>query len=322
MENSATKALKIFLLKLLLIILIIFILDRALGRILNHYYFRQKSGVGYLTTYSIDSTNADILVFGSSRANHSYVPEIFENKLGSDFYNAGRDGTYIIHNYAVFKTITLRYIPEMVIFDFRPEDIGYTVREYDMLSLLLPYHKTNPVVSEIINYKGPLERIKRVSELYPYNSLIFQIAIGNLDINSERVPSVKGYVPLNRRMGKAILDTATITRCNIDELKLKLLSDMVQTCRERNIRLVFVNSPTWRINRPGEYEKTWSDFCSLNSVNYLDMSNVKEFLDNPGFFADVHHLNDEGARHFSELLASELQKMNTPLPEISTSNLH
>lgn len=321
MENAINRNLKIFILKFLMIFFLILILDRGIARIMHYYYFRQKSGVGYLTTYSIDSTRADILVFGSSRANHSYVPEIFERRLGSSFYNTGRDGTYIIHNYAVFKSIILRYIPKMVIFDVRPEDVGYSVREYDMLSLLLPYYKTNPAIREIVDFKSPMEKIKRVSELYTYNSLIFQIAAGNLDSNSERVPALKGYVPLFRKMDEAVIDTSAKVRVHIDELKLKLLGDMVQTCRERNIRLVFANSPTWRINRPGEFEKTWNEFCSRNSVNYLDISNVKDFIDHPEYFSDVYHLNDSGARQFSEFLVNELQKMNTLLPEISNSTL-
>jgi hypothetical protein len=321
MENAFNKDIKIFILKFLVISFLILILDRGIARIMHHYYFRQKSGVGYLTTYSIDSTRADILVFGSSRANHSYVPEIFEKRLGSSFYNTGRDGTYIIHNYAVFKSIILRYIPKMVIFDIRPEDVGYSVKEYDMLSLLLPYCETNPAIREIVDFKSPMEKIKRVSELYTYNSLVFQIAAGNLESNRERVPALKGYVPLFRKMDKSFIDTAATVRVHIDEFKLKLLGDLVQTCRERNIRLIFVNSPTWRINRAGGFEKVWNAFCSENSVNYLDISNMKDFIDHPEFFSDVYHLNDTGARQFSEFLVNELQKMNTLLPEISNSTL-
>lgn len=318
--RSAADSLKTFILKFLLILFLILIFDKGIGRILHYYYFRQKSGVGYLTTYSIDSTKAKILVFGSSRANHSYVPGIFENRLGSSFYNAGRDGTYIIHNYAVFKAITLRHIPEIVIFDIRPEDLAYNVREYDMLSLLLPYYKTNPEIRKIVDYKGPMERIKRISELYTYNSLILQIAMGNLESNSKRVTSEKGYIPLFRKMDNKVIDTAGAIRYNIDLLKLRMLKEMVQSCKERNIRLLFVNSPTWQIKRPGEYEKAWKEFCSDDSVNYLDMSDMKEFINNPEYFADVYHLNDTGAKIFSELLVNELEKLNTLMPIISISD--
>ena len=105
MANSSFKQIIRFFLKFLLIVALILICDQGIGTILKFFYFRQESGDGYRTTYAIDSTIADILIFGSSRANHSYVPEIFEDKLHYTFYNTGRDGNFILYNYAIFKAI-------------------------------------------------------------------------------------------------------------------------------------------------------------------------------------------------------------------------
>ena len=49
----------------------------------------------------MELTKADLLVFGSSRANHHYVPEVFEDSLKLTFYNTGKDGSGIF--------ITLHY---------------------------------------------------------------------------------------------------------------------------------------------------------------------------------------------------------------------
>ncbi len=181
-----------FLMKLLIITSLIMIFDLGIGSVLRTFYFRQESGTCYRTTYSVDSTLADILVIGSSRANHGYVPEIFENRLASTFYNTGKDGNYILYNYAIFKAITKRYNPKMIIFDIRPEDFAYNAYEYDRLSLLLPYYQAHPEIAEIVSLKGPFEKIKLRSAIYPYNSMIFRIVMGNLEYNKKESWMIMG----------------------------------------------------------------------------------------------------------------------------------
>ena len=173
-------------LKMILITVLILVFDRGIGTLLAKYYFSQESGGYFRTTYSIDSTSADVLVFGSSRANHSYVPEIFEDSLSLTFYNTGKDGNDILYNYAIFKAITKRYSPHIIIFDIRPENLAYNAFEYDRLSVLLPYYDDHPEIADIVNLRSPFENIKQISSIYRFNSMIFRIAMGNLEFNKKR----------------------------------------------------------------------------------------------------------------------------------------
>src|SRR5574338_1233267 len=91
-----------FLIKLFSFLIILFLLDLAVGSLLKHFYFKQGSGLLYRTTYAMDSTRADILIFVSSTANHHYVPALFEDQLHLSCYNSGRDGNSILYSYAVF----------------------------------------------------------------------------------------------------------------------------------------------------------------------------------------------------------------------------
>lgn len=291
--------------KLILITFVIVLVDWIAGRLLDHYYFLQKQGPGYLTTYAIDSTRAEILVFGSSRANHSYVPEVFEKELSKSFYNTGRDGVYILHNYAVFRSITKRYNPQMIIFDIRPEEMKYNPREYDMLSILLPYCKNHPEIQEVVDLKGPFERIKRLSAVYTYNSLIFQIIMGNLERGKERYTSVKGFVPLKKTMKPFTIDTAESESFTMDENKLNSLLEISRICRQEKINLVFVQSPLWRITVDNP---DFINFFAANGISYIDMSNLPVFMKNPQYFADRYHLNFEGAEVFSASLATFIKE--------------
>jgi len=310
MTSSAFKQILKFSYRFILILFLILVCDRGVGTILKIFYFRQESGVGYKTTYAIDSTVADVLIFGSSRANHGYVPEIFEDSLHYSFYNTGRDGNYILYNYAILKAISGRYNPKLIIMDIRPDDIGYSATEYERLSLLLPYYKTHPEIRNIIDYKGPFEKIKVVSAIYPYNSLILQILIGNLNYNKERVSDNKGYVPILKVMEKEKIDTFQISLLTVDENKINALKDIISTSKQKNIDLVFVYSPARTFIKDNFYETILSDLCSENGTNYIDMSNHPVFINNHLYFADKDHLNNDGAKVFSTMLVNKILHTN------------
>lgn len=306
MTSSFFRQIIRFVSKFLLILFLTLLLDRGIGAILNHLYFQQESGVGYRTTYAFDNTQADMLIFGSSRANHGYVPDIFEEKLHCSFYNTGRDGNYVLYNYAIFKGIIRRYNPKFIIFDIRPEDLTYLAVEYERLSLLLPYYKNHPEIRQIVNYKGPLEKIKLLSAIYPYNSLILQMIMGNLEFNKERVSDDKGYVPILKVMNNEKIDTIQISTFITDENKIHALKDIISVCQKNKIDLVFVNSPTWSVIKKSPYDSILTNLCSENGANYFDISNDPVFINNNSYFADKDHLNNEGARVFSAILAEKL----------------
>jgi len=182
--------------KFLVLGVVLFILDLAIGKILEHFYFKQTSGAFYRTTYSMDSTNAKILIFGSSRANHHYDPRIVEKELGMSCYNTGRDGNFLLYNYAIFETITQRYEPKIVIFDVNRNELSSTSDDYERLSALLPYKNRNNAIDKMIALSDPYVKIKCLSKIYPFNSLLLTIAIGNTTMNKSRKSDINGYVPL------------------------------------------------------------------------------------------------------------------------------
>lgn len=295
-----------FLLNLLIITGMIVIADQVVGGILQHYYFNQKSGLYYRTTYSIDSTNADVLVFGSSRANHHYVPQIFEDSLKMSFYNTGRDGNYILFNYAVFKAIVKRYTPKIVIFDINPGELNYDIDSYDRLSALLPYYKSHTEIREIIELKSPYEKYKLISAIYPYNSSLLTIATGNSEQNKTRKADIKGYVPLWNTIKDTILHSLEILDVPFDNVKINAVEQITDYCKKHKIRLIFVQSPIYcKISQTHGIEF----FEKLNRDNHAifwDFINYPDFLENPGMFQDAEHLNNSGATYFSRLVVNKI----------------
>lgn len=297
-----------FTLNILILLLLIGIFDQVIGRILKQYYFKQESGLYYRTTYAIDSTTADIVVFGSSRANHHYVPEVFGDSLKMSFYNCGREGNFLLYNYAVFKAIVSRYTPKIVIFDINPDELYYDREGYDRLSSLLPYYKKHPEIRSIVGLKSPFEKFKFISKIYPYNSSMLTIAIGNTDLNKERKNDQKGYVPLAGYIPDTVLYKINpFGQAVLDTNKVNAVSYIIQYCKSNKIRLIFIQSPMFaKVSNTSSIEY-FDKMTRETRTSFWNFLNDAEFLDKPNFFQDQYHLNNAGAIYFSKLLVKKIK---------------
>ncbi|MFA5973151.1 MAG: hypothetical protein WC780_12430 [Lentimicrobiaceae bacterium] len=303
-----------FLLKLFAFVLIVIILDFSIGTVLKHYYFKQYSGYEFRTMYAMEETTADLLIFGSSKANHQYYPAIFENRLKLTYYNVGRDGTSIFYSYAILKSILKRYSPKMIILDITRE-FGKNQESYDRLSMLLPYYEKHPEIRSIIELKSKYEKLKLLSKIYPYNSLIFSIIAGNSEFNEERHRNINGYIPLFKELNPKSLIHSTPLHYDLDSVKIKIYESFIKDCIKSNIKLYIVISPDY-INL--EY----NDKANIVAEKIAQKYNVKCFdfyrdtslVNHAKYFADNSHLNDNGAKVFSKLvvdkIAQDYQKNN------------
>lgn len=299
---------KYFLFKLVVLFLIVFILDYVIGNILTYFYFKQKSGLLYRTTYSIEKTEADLLIFGSSRANHHYNPNIFENRMNLHSYNVGRDGNFIFYHSAVLKSVLKRYSPKIIILDFVPSEFREENHIYDRLSSLLPYYRTHPEMREIINLKSMYEKVKMFSYIYPYNSLIFSIAIGNTEFNKKRNYDFKGYIPLKKILNNPIKIDITSSRYEIDNIKINAYKTFIQDCINSNVKLYIVCSPYYIKSNHIDYSvRIGKEIARRNNIEFFDYSNNPLFLNNSKLFSDISHLNDNGATIFSNILINNIK---------------
>ena len=275
---------------------------------MRYYYFKQISGLYYRTTYAIDSTKADILVFGSSRANHHYVPEIFEDSLQMSFYNTGRDGNFLLFNYAVFKSTLSRYTPKIILFDVNTNELIKNEDDYDRLSSLLPYYKNHPEIRDIVNLRSPYEKTKLVSSIYPFNSMFLTIVIGNLELNKERKADRKGYLPLHDTLLTSVsLKYREGSKGVSDTIKIKALKEIIQICKEREIHLYFVNSPAYYKEGLADNLKEIECTFEKEKAVYWSYSKDTLFIENPEYFQDIAHLNDNGAKVFTKLLVKRIK---------------
>lgn len=298
-----------FLLKLIFLACSIIILDFAIGTSLQFFYFKQESGAQYRATYSIEKTTADILIFGSSRANHHYVPDFFEGAFRLTYYNVGRDGQFIFYHYALLKTILKRHTPKVIILDFSNNEFRQNKGAYDRLSALLPYYNSHPEIRPIVELRGRYEKIKHWSHIYPYNSQLFSIAVGNAQFNKTKKGDIKGYVPLLKTYEKNILSDTSSLSYTIDNAKVKAYTSFIHDCLKERVKIYIVCSPYLIKSDHVDYSvRLAKQIANENNVSFFDHSRDSLFLNNSSLFSDVAHLNQEGAKAFSSILISEIQQ--------------
>ena len=289
------------------VIFILSIFDFTIGKTLRYFYFKETSGRQYRTTYSIDSTKADILVFGSSRASHHYVPEVFEDTLKMSFYNTGRDGNGIFFQLALLKSVLKRYTPRVILLDYA-DNFGIGDKDYDRLSSLLPYYKAHVEIRNIVELKSPYERIKLISEIYPFNSEILSIAIGNLQINKNRKPDNKGYVALYNEYKIKIDSINNPTASALDSNKLMCFREFIKTAKISGANIAVVYSPLFRKFNTLQEIEICKKYCFLEKIPFWDFSKDTSFSNNSRLFQDAYHLNHIGALKLSNLVAKKIKQ--------------
>ena len=300
-----------FLMKLFALFITLVFLDFIIGSLLSMFYFKQESGMLYRTTYSIEKTTEDLLIFGSSTAIHNYCPDIFEKSLKTSTYSVGIDGNSIFYHYAVLKAVLKRYTPKIIIYDFTIHEFSKDQESYDRLSSLLPYYKTHPEIRSIVDLKSPYEKYKLLSDIYPFNSSIFSIAAGNSEFNKKRRGDIKGYVPLTNIWNDPINDGSAFVNYELDSNKIKIYESFITDCVRSKVKLYIVCSPYF--SKPNYISNSivlGNKIAGKHNIRFFDYSKDSSILNNTKLFADVGHLNDEGAKIFSNEVADSISKVS------------
>lgn len=282
-------------------------MDYLIGSALRYYYFKSTTGSNYQATYSIDSTISDILVLGSSRASHHYIPHIFEDILNMSCFNTGRDGQFFLYSYAIFCSAVNRYSPKIVLFDINLNDFYIDKNELDRLSSLFPYYKEKPELRSIIELKGPLEKYKLKSSIYPFNSRILSIINGNISLIDLKNKELKGYSPLFGNLSDSSLIHTKEDTLHISSVANDIMEKIAQICDKNNIRLIMIQSPRYNLVENGNATEFFRELERKYNIEFWNYVNDTCFL-KAKYFKDNDHMNDLGSHEFTRIVANRLRK--------------
>ena len=144
---SSSEVLR-FLTKFISFLLVFWLISYLLFIPINKIYFNTCT-----TIYSVLHSKEDIYIFGSSRANHHYNPNILSKNLGLSCYNAGSDGKNATYQLGLLKMLLKNHKPKVIIYE-----VGDFAHSFDNNSIiyLYPYYFSDPEIKYMIKENDKL----------------------------------------------------------------------------------------------------------------------------------------------------------------------
>ena len=279
----------------------------------------------------------DILFLGSSRIFRSFVPEVYEEKLGVDnCLVAGSSGQRVEESYLMLKDLNAYVKPQTVVlgvqwntFQTAEEDVlrmEHTLKLYDRLSL---GGKAGYLVRNIGTDVFP-----QLFYLYRYRfDFTFEKIMQNL--SDRRDLKTNGYTPdttqvntyhgngfiyANRNLddGNIAIDSRWKNRfdkAEIDPTRLGYLDKLCDYCKENGIKLILVSPPVsmmsiYNIDNFQGAIDFYTEYAKEKGIVYHNLNYVRDreeiFPDR--LMYDGWHFSGEGAYKLSSVYGEILAK--------------
>ena len=298
---------KTFIIKFLVFIALFFIADTIAGYVFR--YLDNHAGDKFAReNYMRYNMTDDVIIMGSSKAAHHYVPDIISDRLGMSVYNCGQRGNGIIYEYGRLATIYSRYVPKIIILDVYK---GFDLEVNDnsrYLDFLKMDYGHNATVDSIFLQVDKWSKYKMILNSYRFNSLLCDLLINTVSKNRQRFKE-DGYYPLNgSKVNKDVVEATNAhisTLKKTDSLKVFYLNKIADEKRKKDCFLVFVISPTLTKIEAHDYDIV-REICKEQQIPILEYCNDTRFLGKTELFYDYNHLNDSGAVAFSKILVSDI----------------
>lgn len=303
---------KQFVIRISLMLVLLAGVDRLVGISFSYLADKalSKAPNAMRTEHTIKKVHDDVIILGSSRANHHYNPSILEDSIDLSVFNCGKDGKPFYYSAAMFDAITERYSPKLVVFDIEPRMLEHGFTTYEDAYELNPFYDENELFRQIINKKSKTEPIKMLSHMYRYNSRAVAI-VGKLFVSD--FVQYKGYAPISTTGYKYIESMPQVTyddtAMGIDEFTLYLLNHTIEKAKQKDIQIIFSVSPRYQQSNIDDVN-SWKYLNNILSQNHIPLiyNGDTSLIDKPEYFKDIAHLNSDGADIFSKHFAKKLKE--------------
>lgn len=287
------------------------ILDFLLGSIAEFIFFKQSTGKYARITYSMEKTNQDILIFGSSHANRHYVPSVFEKKMNLSCYNTGVQGQEILFHSVLQEIILARKKPKIIILNIDQNWLFESPHAYERLSDLHPYYsKYQFYIKPLIKIKSKSAQVFLNLKSYRQNSTIVHI----LKYFIAPQITLNGYNPLYEKMEVPLITNSDISiqkpakiKKTIDSNFACALQNFIKIAKRNDITLFCTISPTLMgVEIENESISLIKQILKNDAIPLINFTNHPKFKGNYELFYDDTHLNNEGAILFSAFLTDSI----------------
>lgn len=300
MKKSATRILKIF-----SFLLLVFLADRLAGKILENLYQNSTDITISKIRYTFYATNEDILIFGSSRAQNHYIPDTISKGTGYTSFNGGLGGQPLAFSLVQISKTLKRYKPKVIVLDVTP-NFTYDKDSDPRLNILAPFYHSDTLVRRILyNNFSKFERLKFLSSVYPYNSMIADLILAL--VYTPNV-SVNGFIacPPGIANENWIPDENYENNGEIPAMQMGYIQEITNLCIQNKIDLWIILSPLYKTtDEELKISRDLKLFAEQQDVHFVDFSKNIYFSDYK-LFKDHLHLTSNGAEIFSEMVRDSI----------------
>ncbi|TYA71877.1 hypothetical protein [Seonamhaeicola marinus] len=255
-----------------------------------------------------DSVN--LLVFGSSRANHHINTELIDSLS----FNMGVNGTRL--GYSSVLISTLKKKNQTILVHVDPNILfSENYEAKDILSLKNWAPRIESIENNIYELYPQDINISYFLKSYLYNGKVLGI-IKNYFKPGYDVTKYYGYDPIHPTDEQRQIFEKILSKTNKEALTLDLKSEEVnplmdkfirnikKKCYNNKSRLLFFTSPTCKI-LSNDLKVKAEKYFKLNDINYKDYSTYID-TGNLEYWKDLTHMSHKGASMFSKKLLEDI----------------
>jgi len=262
--------------------------------------------------------DAKVVIYGSSRAWVHIDPQMISDSFGTTAYNLGVDGhnlglQYLRHQQLLKHNPKPKVIVHAIdIFTFGKQPdlynseqfLPYMLHNDDLKTALLDYNGFRPVDFKIplIRYLGRYSAIKETIGQY-----------FRLDPNlPERIQGFQAQDKVWDGEFEKTKDKTKAFYVKLDASKIQLFESYIEDCKQKNIKLIFVQTPEYIEGQ--HFEKNRAEIVALlktisqkHNIPFLSYSS-DPLCYNKKYFYNAMHLNKTGTDLFNVKLVRDLRK--------------
>ena len=267
--------------------------------------------------YKQPINSIDVIGYGSSHLWRGFVPEVLKEKYGLTAFNYGGNWQHINTTKLFFKDSLLTQAPKVAVIEtYRVNEL---LQDEDLNGeIYYTRYLTNTSIKK--------EYLKQCFGNDMHRYLAYYFPLSAFHENWKDI-TMKNFIPISdmvRRYQDSMGFSSHTESVEIDLTKtenhkeqelckeaLRELDQIVETCREKNIELVFYTAP---YQGDYEYGDAMARYAEEHHCHYINMFRLIEEIgiDGKSDFYDKGHLNETGARKVTDFLGNYI--VNNVLP--------
>ncbi|MEH1008514.1 hypothetical protein VDP25_12270 [Winogradskyella sp. ECml5-4] len=262
--------------------------------------------------------NADILIYGSSRAWVHFDPKILEDTLQVSVYNLGVDG-HTINMQLLRHQLALKNNkkPKMIIHSVD----ATTLQKGDFYNSeqILPYMLGNDYFEEFtssytsytyLDYKLPMLRYYGKTDAI---ATAFKMSFQTQNNKEQRVRGYQGQDRTWNADFKKAKKGMKSYRITIDKNLKQRFNNYLKECKENDIDVILVYAPIYIegqefIVNLDDIKNTYIRFAEIYNLKFFDFTK-DDICYNKDYFYNARHMNRIGSELFTKKLASEIKNL-------------